>query len=429
MPVQAAHDLEISKAAAGLLTMQHQEKQHKDPGSSSQISPSVSLFSPSPYIINCKRRACGGWDTIAGAAWEGKSREEVFADAVQDQERFVVNPDQPGTCRISSLNDQLVELKDALEKFISECSSSRPQISREEERGSLDGGGATAGVDFQALRRRNVRGKILAEILSSRKLTSMKPEIDELSTTTPKAEDDCRSSSGSPCDEFFDARDASSSEGYSSNEDGSTRRHRKQISSSPIDPELVRQLHMEVKRRMQAEEALHIMEQCQENIVSILLSPVCPTPPRSSSPQPVSSAATINNGLASLIEEDWQDENSFRTVIATVISSALLRGVIRPDEAEALEKLLETKDRESFRLRRKLKFFEHVNNELSRKNQEATERARRIRRSRQKWLSVSAKCLAVGVAIGVSGTLLYWYFPWDRLKSAKKEVEAPPAQT
>ncbi|XP_057824083.2 uncharacterized protein LOC131036253 [Cryptomeria japonica] len=120
------------------------------------------------------------------------------------------------------------------------------------------------------------------------------------------------------------------------------------------------------------------------------------------------------------LEESPVDVICTQIIVARLVSGAIGRGSARAELEEEMEAIIEGKNREIARLRDKLQYYEVLNHEMSQRNQEAIEIARRRRRTqkkRQRWIWGS---IAVAVTIGTTA-LLQSYLT----RSEKRDYKSP----
>lgn len=202
---------------------------------------------------------------------------------------------------------------------------------------------------------------------------------------------DCRSYVSAQ-GEFFDADEDFSMEGSS-------------LNGSTCGPNIESELHAtklklleEIERRKTVEEALNMMR-CQWQNISTVLSEAGLTLP---SPSNVISDMQLDNAS---IEQLHQE-----VVVSKFVAEAIGKGQARAEAELAAESILESKNQEISRLRDRLRYYEAVNHEMSQRNQEIIEVARKQRqrkRSQKKWLW---SCIGLSVAIGVS-VVAYKHLP------------------
>jgi hypothetical protein len=154
-------------------------------------------------------------------------------------------------------------------------------------------------------------------------------------------------------------------------------------------------LLMEIEKRKQTEEALEQMQihwqRLREQMAQVgLFVPIDPT------------ASTNNMNLS--------EELRCQLEIARFVSDSLGRGMAKAEVEMEMESMLETKNFEITRLSDRLHYYEAVNREMSQRNQEAIEVARRERqkrKKRQRWIWGS---IAATITLG-SAALAWSYIP------------------
>lgn len=192
--------------------------------------------------------------------------------------------------------------------------------------------------------------------------------------------------------EFFDADEDFSLEGSSLN--GSTYGPNIELELRATRLKLLE----EIERRKTAEDALNMMR-CQWQNISTVLSQAGLTLP---SPSDVIGGMQLDNAS---IEQLYQE-----VVVTRFVAEAIGKGQARAEAELAAESILETKNQEISRLRDRLRYYEAVNHEMSQRNQEIIEVARKQRqrkRTQKKWLW---SCIGFSAAIGVS-VVAYKYLP------------------
>ena len=189
-----------------------------------------------------------------------------------------------------------------------------------------------------------------------------------------------------PVGEFYDAWDELSTDSGM------------QSSVNNIESELSEirlSLLMEIEKRKQTEEALEQMQihwqRLREQMAQVgLFVPIDPT------------ASTNNMNLS--------EELRCQLEIARFVSDSLGRGMAKAEVEMEMESMLETKNFEITRLSDRLHYYEAVNREMSQRNQEAIEVARRERqkrKKRQRWVWGS---IAATITLG-SAALAWSYIP------------------
>ncbi|KAL4020163.1 hypothetical protein IC575_018933 [Cucumis melo] len=193
---------------------------------------------------------------------------------------------------------------------------------------------------------------------------------------------------GTPMGEFYDAWEELSSEGVP------------QPSISDIEPDQREmRLLMEIEKRKQAEEALNKL-QCQWQRLReqlLLVGLTLPSDP---------TVATEGKQL----DSDPAEELCQQVNLARFVSESIGKGIARAEVEAEMEAQLEVKNFEIARLLDRLHYYEAVNHEMSQRNQEAVDLARRERlrrKRRQRWIWGS-----VATAITLGTAVLAWsYLP------------------
>ncbi|GER27972.1 hypothetical protein STAS_03703 [Striga asiatica] len=166
-------------------------------------------------------------------------------------------------------------------------------------------------------------------------------------------------------------------------------------------------LLMEIEKRKQAEEALcNIQNQWQRiceklSVVGLTLS-VDPT--------------TLLEGEQQL--DDPAEELCQQVHLARFVSNSIGRGIAKAEVELEMEAQLKMKNTEIARLLDRLHYYEAMNREMSQRNQEVVETARRLRQRRkrkQKWVWGS---IATTVTLG-SAFLAYSYFYTGKTSSSQ----------
>lgn len=219
---------------------------------------------------------------------------------------------------------------------------------------------------------------------------------ESMSATSTNEADDCSGTESSarfmtPNVEFFDAWEELSSD---SGQQPSSQRD--------IDTELREMrlsLLMEIEKTKQADEALKDMQskwlriRQQLALVGISL--------------PANPIDVAEDDLPNPAEELRQ-----QVEIARCVSDSVGRGLARAAKEMEMESLIESKNFEISRLTDRLHYYETVNREMSQRNQEAIEMARRERqrkKRRQSWVWGS---IATAITLGTAA-LVWSYIPTD----------------
>ncbi|KAJ8764353.1 hypothetical protein K2173_006093 [Erythroxylum novogranatense] len=157
-------------------------------------------------------------------------------------------------------------------------------------------------------------------------------------------------------------------------------------------------LLMEIEKRKQAEQALNNMQSHWERIRE-QLSLVGLTLPEC----PISSEDGLQQLDTNPVEELCQE-----VYLARFVSESVGRGIAKAEVQIELEAQIEAKNFEIARLSDRLQYYEAVNREMSQRNQEVVEVARRnrqLRKRRQVWIWGS---IAAAVTLGTAA--LAWSF-------------------
>ncbi|KAJ0248872.1 hypothetical protein HA466_0159140 [Hirschfeldia incana] len=189
-----------------------------------------------------------------------------------------------------------------------------------------------------------------------------------------------------PVGEFYDAWDELSTDSGM------------QSSANNIESELreIRlSLLMEIEKRKQTEEALEKVQthwqRLREQLAQVgLFIPINPT------------TSTSNMNLSEELHRQLE--------VARFVSDSLSRGMAKAEAEMVMESKLETKNFEITRLSDRVHYYEAVNREMSQRNQEAIEVARRKRqkrKKRQRWIWGS---IAATITLG-SAALAWSYIP------------------
>ncbi|VVB05286.1 unnamed protein product [Arabis nemorensis] len=165
-------------------------------------------------------------------------------------------------------------------------------------------------------------------------------------------------------------------------------------------------LLMEIEKRKQTEEALEQMQihwqRLREQLAQVgLFVPIDPT------------ASTYNLNLS--------EELRCQLEVARFVSDSLARGMAKAEAEMEMESMLETKNFEITRLSDRLHYYEAVNREMSQRNQEAIEVARRERqkrKKRQRWIWGS---IATTITLG-SAALAWSYIPASKPSSEASQT-------
>ncbi|CAK9141051.1 unnamed protein product [Ilex paraguariensis] len=190
--------------------------------------------------------------------------------------------------------------------------------------------------------------------------------------------------------EFFDADEDFSSSGSISNSNGPS-----------VDLELraIRVgLMEEIERRKAAEDAVAQMYSQWQRIGNLL------------SQAGLSFPTSLYASSGTQLEIGPVEQLSQEIVVARFVAEAIGKGQARAEAELVADVIIESKDQEISRLRDRVQYYESVNHEMSQRNQEIMEVARRQRqrkRSQRRWLW---GCVGLSVVIGAS-VIAYSYLP------------------
>ncbi|KAJ8572726.1 hypothetical protein K7X08_009237 [Anisodus acutangulus] len=215
---------------------------------------------------------------------------------------------------------------------------------------------------------------------------------------------DCRSIVSAQ-GEFFDADEDFSLDGSSLNGSSSGANIELELRATRL------KLLEEIERRKTAEDALNMMR-CQWQSISKVLSGAGLTLP---SPSDVIGGMQFD--IASI------EQLSQEVIVTRFVAEAIGKGQARAEAELAAKTILESKNQEISRLRDRLRYYEAVNHEMSQRNQEIIEVARKQRqrkRTQRKWLW---SCIGLSAAIGIS-VVAYKYLP----QTSKHQPISNPSQ-
>ncbi|CAA7405744.1 unnamed protein product [Spirodela intermedia] len=190
---------------------------------------------------------------------------------------------------------------------------------------------------------------------------------------------------------------ASLSEFYDANEDffsdGSVSRASPSFRASiEADLRSIRlDLFEEMDRRKKAEDALEHLQNILQRMAE-QLSPV--------------SAVTFSLSRPGGKDPLWDASSAAQfcqeVIVTRMVSEALERGLAGAEAEAAAEAVIEVKNHEIARLRDRLQYYEAVNQEMSQRNQEAIELARRQRQRRKVRRRWVVGCVGLSIAVGAS---------------------------
>ncbi|KAJ7953033.1 Netrin receptor DCC [Quillaja saponaria] len=365
---------------------------------------SPSSFPPSPYIINHKRRGPRLLKSSSEANVSSNKKALDDEKVTGKEKNFdIADVNSTGEASVTFTISQPAEEKQVNGVHDCELSSSNADLGFGSEsmgRGSITNGLTRENNSPQVVEldlEREGENEDFLDPQDSMSITSSIDAEDNMWTARSMA----LTTSGG---EFFDACEELSSEGGS------------QTSIYDVEAEL-REIRlgllMEVEKRKQAEEALNKMSSQWERIRQ-RLSHVGLTFPA----DPTTAVESIQ------LNSDPVEDLCEQVNVARFVTDIIGRGTARAEVEMEMEAQIESKNFEIARLLDRLHFYETVNQEMSQRNQEAVEMARRERqrrRRRQRWIWGS---MATAIALGTAA-IAWSYVPAGRGTSSADHSEAP----
>ncbi|KAM7250745.1 hypothetical protein ACFE04_022628 [Oxalis oulophora] len=370
---------------------------------STPLPDSPSSFPPSPYIVNHKRRGSRLLKSFSEA--NVSSRENA-----QDKETKNVDEEEPVTN-----NHDSKKKGPATFTFPEPIDENGKHANGSGEEGHFNSDGeaesstninGSKSLMYGLLKQQNVPKHVKLNVVEGESESEDFYDPQEsmsLASNTDTEDKSVFENSASarfatPMGEYYDAWDVSSDSG-------------RQTSAFDSETEL-REVRMcwlmELERRKQAEEVLEDMRdrwgRIRQQLSTVGLTlPVDPTESLGSDP----------------------GEDLCRQIYVTrIVSEAIGKGLGKAEMEMEMEAQIESKNFEISRLSDRLKYYEAVNREMSQRNQEAVEMARRDRHRkerRRKWIWGS-----VVIAVTLGTTALAWsYLPTSKGSSATDDSGAP----
>lgn len=205
-------------------------------------------------------------------------------------------------------------------------------------------------------------------------------DMEDISATHQKS---LNYNSQSNQSEFFDALEDISLEDVAS-QGSEPKNTRLQTELDALKENLL----VETRKRKQIEETLNHMQNQWQKMA------------KSFSSAGISFPSTIINSVPQDMGLDCIDEIGIQLVVARYVAEAIGRVSAKAEMEQNMEAMVEAKNHEIGRLRDKIQFYEVVNNEMSRRNQEVIEIARRRRHTRKKRQRYLWTSFAVAATIG-----------------------------
>ncbi|KAF7828885.1 putative plant/F18B3-190 protein [Senna tora] len=359
---------------------------------------SPSSFPPSPYIINHKRRGPRLLKSLSEANVQSKQKipdDEMVNGKPKNSDTVIVN--SAGDLQVTFSNPEPVKEDSA--NGIHDSEPSRIHNGDLATGHREDGSSSYTNGSLRDC----ITTKVAYNLERDGESEDFFDPHDSMSyTSNTDGEDNTpighSMKVSTPGGEFFDAWEELSSEGGAQ-------------ASSPYDVEAeLRQMRlsllMEIEKRKQAEESLNNMQSQWENIRQRLSEVGIILP-----------AGLIAVAEGEQLNSDPVEDLCEQVHVARFVSDAIGRGMARAEVEKEMEAQLDSKNFEIARLLERLRFYEMVNQEMSQRNQEAVEMARRERQRRsrrQRWVWGS---ITTAIVLGVA-TIAWSYLPLEKGSSS-----------
>ncbi|CAH8385088.1 unnamed protein product [Eruca vesicaria subsp. sativa] len=347
-------------------------------------SPSSSSFPPSPYIINHKSR---------GPPRLLKSSSEANVASNKPLEDEGVVTDVKASPRRKSTSFSFPISEGTGEDF--DCQFGNFNFDGKLGDGKSEMDNAANDLEWENSMQEPVTAKAEKESESE---DFYDPGESASFTSNTDAGEDGSHRLATPVGEFYDAWDELSTDsGMQSSVNNNMETELREIRLS---------LLIEIEKRKQTEEALEQMQthwqRIREQLAQVgVFVPIDPT------------NSTNNMNLS--------EELRCQLEVARFVSDSLGRGMAKAEVEMKMEAMLETKNFEITRLSDRVHYYEAVNREMSQRNQEAIEVARRERqkrKKRQRWIWGS---IAATITLG-SAALAWSYVPASRPSSEASQT-------
>lgn len=368
---------------------------------------SPTSFPPSPYIINHKRRGPRLSKSVSVEVLTQASQPPPpTKDEVNDDSNQIGSDANGGSNGYS--NDTDFEIKHSVADHHGVAATNANHVEEVEKepngfRNEEIEGGAAGVVSGQNLLSRSNSER------EGENEDFFDPQESMSFTSNTDGEDyygaDRSARATTPMGEFYDAWEELSSE--------SGRQPQRSIADLEIELREIRlSLLMEIEKRKQAEETLNFMRSQWQALREKLgeAGLILPAEP------PVPAEYCVGDA-------DYAEEICRQISVLRFVSQSIGRGTAKAEFEAELEAQLETKNFEIARLSDRLHYYEAMNREMSQRNQEAIEMARRDRqrkRRRQKWVWGS---VAAAITLG-SAALAWSYLPSGKGSSASSHQQA-----
>eukprot|EP00250_Pteridium_aquilinum_P007037 c16835_g1_i1 orf=312-1625(-) len=370
-----------------------------------QRPPSPSSFSPSPYVLNFKRRGPAQQQQNGGKA----STVEASADSTLQQQQ----QQRVDTLQCEDTADVPVEQN---------TFANVAKVSANGNGASRKAGDVIA--EYEVFEMELDRRDALNNAFAHRNKGPFKKDTQFCKNSSANIDPGIgrelppvRASLGSSLaineePEFFDAPDSVFSDSASEDEvcPSST-----QSGKCPggCGGRTARRLEEEIARRIKAEETVALWQKRWNEMAK-----------RCSS-----NGISICSQAGEVLEKDGNSFEGFtqELLVARLVGGAIASAVVRAEKDGELENMLAIKNREISRLWDKLQYLELVNREMSQRNQEVTELAQRRRKRRQRRQKLALGGFCAAFCIGTAGLVFYKFAPWDQAKGwanlCKKSLE------
>ncbi|KAL5099472.1 hypothetical protein RYX36_003799 [Vicia faba] len=350
------------------------------------IADSPSSFPPSPYVVNHKRRG----PRLLKSSSEASALSKQNSEAIDDKSFDTVIGSSGGDLQFTFSNHEPVE---------------------EEHVNGVCGGEFVRGNEGQLVNgHQEPENCSLANgpALNSERDTDIEDFFDPRDSMSFTSNTDVEENAGtdlpvkfsSPVGEFYDACEELSSVSATQNfaYDVEAELHEMRLS-----------LLMEIEKRKQAEESLNNMRSQWESIKQGLSL----------------AGIVLPAGLSTVAEDEPVNSDPLEDLcqqlyVARFISNTIGRATVRAEVEMEMEAQLESKNFDIARILERLHCYETMNREMSQRNQEAVEMARRERqrkRRRKKWIWGS---ITTVIVLGTAAIALS-YLPVDRALSSAED--------
>ncbi|OIV94809.1 hypothetical protein TanjilG_22006 [Lupinus angustifolius] len=352
--------------------------------------PSSSSFPPSPYIINHKRR---GPRLLKSASEPSVLAEKTVLDDGKDNGKSLDNVVAAGDLKIRVTNSESVKEEQVNGVYGGELNSISGGDLRNGHR-ETGSGSLTNSLHMENVPSSNLeRDREIDDFFDPQESMSFRSNTDE----EENAGTELSMKFSSPVGEFYDAWEELSSEGGTQNSRYDFEAELREMRLS---------LLMEIEKRKQTEESFNDMRRQWESIRQALYHAGIILPAN------LTAVAKGEQPNSDIVEDLYQQVH-----VARFISNTIGRGTARAELEMEMEAQLEAKNFEIARLLERLHCYETMNREMSQRNQEAVETARRERQRssrRQRWIWGS---ITTAMALGTAA-IAWSYLPMGKGSSS-----------